>query len=151
MPPCLVDQHETKHEHQMPLHQHAEGLHGACQNQAPCVVQVVADKRVSRKDDKYAALDSTLGTLRFNSKQIQRFVEFQAQDALQYLSDEMSKSVDLAQKILCLQDGLPCADGLALLVASLAKAGSEVLSVAGVHTLSQNNVMCLVDRTPRAP
>lgn len=97
------------------------------------ILQVVAKKRVHRKDDVYTGLDNTLSLFMNHSKDLERFIDFSALDCLQYLRDEMSKSTDLAQKILCLRDNQPSADGLALLVASLSKAGTELLPASGAR------------------
>ena len=40
---------------------------------------------------------------------------------------------DLAASVLCLRDGKPSPDGLALLVASVATAGAQLLQSSGAH------------------
>lgn len=88
---------------------------------------MVAKKRVKRGGDAYEVLDSALWAVEHAPLEAERFVDFRAADALQYLADEAGKSEDLAQKVLCLRDGAPSADGLALLVASLVAAGAARL------------------------
>lgn len=95
------------------------------------VAQVVAKKRVKRNDDDYAALDGALWMVENASCEAEGFIDFDAADALQYLADEMAKSEDLAQKVLCLRDGAPSSNGLALLVSSLLGASAALLPSGG--------------------
>ncbi len=88
---------------------------------------MVAKKRVKRNGDDYVLLDGALWQAEHASCEAERFIDFGAADALQYLADEMAKSEDLAQKVLCLRDGAPSSDGLALLVSSLLGAGAALL------------------------
>ncbi|KAK9908018.1 hypothetical protein WJX75_001624 [Coccomyxa subellipsoidea] len=88
---------------------------------------VVAKKRVKRNDDDYAALDGALWMVENASCEAEGYIDFDAADALQYLADEMAKSEDLAQKVLCLRDGAPSSNSLALLVSSLLGASAALL------------------------
>lgn len=63
------------------------------------MAQVVAKRRVKRKDDAYAALDAALWQLEHAPCEAERFTDFVAADALRYLADEMARSEDLAQKV----------------------------------------------------
>ncbi|CAL8469358.1 g8899 [Coccomyxa elongata] len=106
---------------------------------------VVAKKRVKRKDDAYAALDAALWQLDHAPCEAERFTDFAAADALRYLADEMARSEDLAQKVLCARDSAPSPDGLALLVSALLGAGAGLLPTGSERAEALNRLTGVAD------